>query len=140
MFQIARGSRATLSECTFFFKKRTSPKRLFQDKTTSRTHDKKKPDRAISKFFLIKNPGTCSRTFQRRIRAISRQDPPAPCTKQQEARGLHPKGSTFFFKKVHTTRRSHKVLHGFAQESTQTTLVPARQDLKEQDEASRAQP
>ena len=32
------------------------------------------------------------------------------------------------------------MLHGFAQESTRTTLVPTRQDLKEQDEASRAQP
>ena len=70
LFQIARGSGATLSECTFSSKKRTSPRRLLQDKTTSRTHDKKKPDRAISEFFFIKNPGTCSGTFQRRIRAI----------------------------------------------------------------------
>ena len=45
-----------------------------------------------------------------------------------------------FFKKVHTTQRSHEALHGFNQESTQTTLVPAEQDLKEQDEASRALP
>ena len=56
LFQIARGSGATLSECTFSLKKRTSPRRLLQDKTTSRNHDKKKPDRAISEFFLIKNP------------------------------------------------------------------------------------
>ena len=66
----------------FSSKKRTSPRRLLQDKTTSRTHDKKKPNRAISEFFFIKNPSTCSGTFQRRIRAISRQDPPARCTKQ----------------------------------------------------------
>ena len=65
----------------FLWKKRTSPRRLLQDKTTSRNHDKKKPDRAISEFFLIKNPSTCSGTFQWRIKAISRQDPPTPCTK-----------------------------------------------------------
>ena len=45
-----------------------------------------------------------------------------------------------FSKKVHTTRRSHEALHGFAQESTRTTLVPTQRDLKEQDEASRTQP
>ena len=38
-------------------------------------------DRAISKFFLIKNPGICSRALRRRIRAILRQNPPAPCSK-----------------------------------------------------------
>ena len=65
----------------FLWKKRTSLRRLLQDKTTSRSHDKKKPDRAISEFFLIKNLGTCSGTFQWRIRAISRQDPPVPCSK-----------------------------------------------------------
>ena len=32
----------------------------------------------------------------------SGKDPQAPCAKQQEAQGLHPNGSTFFFKKVHT--------------------------------------
>ena len=48
----------------FLQKKCTSPRRLLQDKTTSRNHDKKKPDRAISEFFLIKNPGTHSVTFQ----------------------------------------------------------------------------
>jgi hypothetical protein len=38
LFQIARGSGATLSECTFSSKKCTSLKRLLQDKTTSRLH------------------------------------------------------------------------------------------------------
>ena len=55
--------------------------------------------------------------LQRRNRAVSRQDPPVPYSKQQKARGLHPNGSTFFFKKVHTTRRSHEALHGFAQKA-----------------------
>ena len=45
-----------------------------------------------------------------------------------------------FLQKEQTTRRSQEALHDFAQESTQTTLVPTRQDLKEQDEASRTQP
>ena len=102
--------------------------------------DKKNLDMAKSELFSIKNPGICSGTLQRRIRTILRKESQAPCAKQQEARGLHPNGSTFFIKKVHTTRRSHEALHGFAQESTRTTLVPTRRDLKEQDEASRTQP
>jgi hypothetical protein len=36
LFQTARGSGATLSECTFSIKKRTSIKEFFQEKTTSR--------------------------------------------------------------------------------------------------------
>ena len=46
----------------------------------------------------------------------------------------------FSSKKRTSLRRSQEALHGFAQESTQTTLVPTRQDLKEQDKASRTQP
>ena len=65
----------------FLRKKRTSPRRLLQDKTTSRNHDKKKPDRAISEFFFIKNPGVYSGILRWRIGAISRQDPLAPCSK-----------------------------------------------------------
>jgi len=98
LFQIARGSGATLSECTFFKKAHVTRK------------------------------------------TSSRQDPPAPCSKQQEARGLHPWMYVFFLQKAHTTRRSQEALHGFTQESTRTTLVPTWQDLKKQDEASRAQP
>ena len=89
---------------------------------------------------FLKNPGICSGALRRRIKAISREDPLVPCAKQQEAQGLHPNGSTFFFKKVQTTRRFHKALHGFAQESTRMTLVSTWQDMKEQDEASRTQP
>ena len=54
--------------------------------------------------------------------------------------GATPRWMYFFFKKAHTTQRSQEALHGFTQESTRTTLDPAQQDLKEQDEASRAQP
>jgi hypothetical protein len=42
-----------------------------------------------------------------------------------------------FFQKVHTIRRSQEALHGFSQESTQTKLVSTRQDLEEQEEASK---
>ena len=56
LFQIARGSGATLSECTFFFEKAHVTKKTSSRQTTSRPHDKKNPDRAISEFFLIKNP------------------------------------------------------------------------------------
>jgi hypothetical protein len=51
---------ATLSECTFFFKKAHVTKKTSSRQTTSRPHDKKNPDRAISEFFLINNPGICS--------------------------------------------------------------------------------
>ena len=63
MFQIARGSGATLNECTFFFKKAHVTKKTSLRKTTSRPHDKKNSDRSISEFFLIKNPGICSEPF-----------------------------------------------------------------------------
>ena len=46
----------------------------------------------------------------------------------------------FSLKKRTSLRRSQEALHGFAQKSTQTTLVPTQQDLKEQDEAPRTQP
>ena len=50
LFQIARGSGATLSECTFFFKKAHITKKTYSRHTTSRPHD-------MSEFFFIKNPG-----------------------------------------------------------------------------------
>jgi hypothetical protein len=41
LFQIARGSGATQSECPFSLKKSMSLKRLLQDRTTSRLHIKR---------------------------------------------------------------------------------------------------
>ena len=113
LFQIARGSRATLSECTFSFKKAHVTQNTSSRQTTSRPQDKKNPDIAISELFLTKRTRTqlnqssfqqgSRGTFQCLIRKISRKDPQAPCAKQQEARELHPNGSSFFFKKVHTS-------------------------------------
>ena len=97
--KIARGLGATLSECTFSFKKAHITQKTSSRQTTSRPHDKKNLDIAISELFSTKNPGICSGALRRRIRAISRKDPQAPCAKQQEARGLHPNRGTFFFKK-----------------------------------------
>ena len=51
---------ATLSECTFFFEKAHVTNKTSSRQTTSRPQDKKNPDRAISEFFFIKNPGICS--------------------------------------------------------------------------------
>ena len=70
----------------FFLQKAHITQKTSSKQTTSRPHNKK-------------NPIICSGAFRRRIRAISSKDPQAPCTKQQEAQGLHPNGSTFFFKK-----------------------------------------
>ena len=81
LFQIARGSGATLSECTFSFKKTHITKKTSSRHATSRPHDKKNPDIAISELFSTKNPGICSGALRVRIRAISRKDPLAPCAK-----------------------------------------------------------
>jgi hypothetical protein len=69
---------------------------------------------------------------------ISKIDPPAFYAKQQEARGLY--SVSALSRKVHTTRRSQEALHGFSQESTRTMFVSTRQDLEEQEEASKVQP
>jgi hypothetical protein len=49
-------------------------------------------------------------------------------------------GSATYTQWVHffnTTRRSQEALYGFSKESTRTTLVSTRQDLEEQEEASK---
>ena len=53
--------------------------------------------------------------------------------------GATPNGCTCFGK-VHTTRRYQEALYGFTRETTQTMLVSTRQDLEEQEEASKVQP
>ena len=58
----------------------------------------KEPGSIYIRVLFDKEPGYMLGALRRRIRAISRQDPPAPCSKQQEARGLHD-GSTFSSKK-----------------------------------------
>jgi hypothetical protein len=64
-----------------------------------------------------------------------RQDPLTLCSKQQEARGLHSMSALSW--KVHTTRRFQEALHVYSQESTWMKLVSTRQDLEEQEEASK---
>ena len=66
LFQIAKGSGATLSECTFLFEKAHVTKKTSSRQITSRPHDKNNLDLAISELFLIKNPGICSGTLKRR--------------------------------------------------------------------------
>ena len=104
LFQIARDSGATLSECTFFFEKAHVTKKTSRQ-TTSRPHDKKNPDRAISEFFLIKNPSICSGALRRRIRAIFKTRPSSSLFQIARGLGATPRWEYFFFKKkVHTTR------------------------------------
>ena len=137
MFQIARGSGATLSECTFFFKKAHVTKKTFSKQTTSRPHDKKNPDRAISE---IKNPVYAREPFNKESEQFQDEILQLLVPNSKRLGGYTQIEVLFFFKKAHTTRRSQETLHGFTQESTRATLVPARQDLEEQDKASRAQP
>ena len=133
LFQIARGSGATLSECTFSFKKAHVTRKTSSRQTTSRIHDKKNLERSTSEFFLIKNSTKNQSNFKTR--------PSSSLFQTARGSGATPRWEYFFFKKkVHTTRRSHEALHSFTQESTRTMLVSPWQDLKEQDEASRTQP
>ena len=57
LFQIARGSGATLSECPFF-KKAHVTQETSSRQTTSRSQAKKNPDIAISELFLTKRTRT----------------------------------------------------------------------------------
>ena len=140
LFQIARGSRATLSECTFPSKKHTSLRRVLQDKNHFKASRQKEARPSYIRVLFDKEPGYMLRNLSMKDLSDFKTRPSSSLYQIARGSGATPKGSTFFFKKVHTTRKSHRALHGFAQESTRTTLVSTRQDLKEQDEASRAQP
>ena len=140
LFQIARGSEATLSECTFFFEKNARHQGDFFKTDHFKTSRQKEPEQNYIRVLFDKEPGYMLGSPSTKNRNNFKTRPSRSLYQIARGLGPHPKGSTFFFKKVHTTRRSHKALHGFAQESTRMTLVPARQDLKEQDKASRTQP
>jgi len=117
----------------FSLKKVHVTKKISSRQATSRTHVKKNPDQAISEFFLIKK-------FWTRNQNNFKTRPSSFLFKIARGSGATLRRMYFFFKKAHTNQRSQEALHGFARESTRTTLVPAQQDLKEQDEDSRAQP
>ena len=57
MFQIARGSGATLSECTFFSKKAHTTQNASSRQTVSGSQDKKNPNTAKSEPFFNKEVG-----------------------------------------------------------------------------------
>ena len=67
-------------------KKRTSSRQI-----TSRPHDKKNQDLAISELFLIKNPGICSGTLKRR--------PSSSLFQKARGSGAAPKWEYFFLQK-----------------------------------------
>ena len=67
-------------------KKHTSSRQI-----TSRPHDKKNPDLAISELFLIKNPGICSGTLKRR--------PSSSLCQKARGSGATPKWEYFFLQK-----------------------------------------
>ena len=60
LFQIARGSGATLSECTFFFKKRARHQEDFFKIDHFKTSRQKEPGPSYIRVLLIKNLGICS--------------------------------------------------------------------------------
>ena len=139
LFQIARGSGATVSECTFFLQKSAHHSECFFKTDGVRATRQKEPEHSIRALFNkeVGEPfNEESGRFQEKTLKLL-----VPNSKRLG--GYIQMGVLFSpkkYKKVHTTQRSHKALHGFAQESTRTTLVPAQRDLKEQDEASRTQP
>ena len=91
MFQIARGSEATLNECTFYSEKAHITKKTSSRQITSRPHDKKNLDLAISELFLIKNPGICLGTLKRR--------PSSSLCQKARGSGATPKLEYFFLQK-----------------------------------------
>ena len=131
LFQIARGSGATLSECTFSSKKRTSPKD-FLNVDHFKTLRQKEPGTSHIRVLFDKTSTNNQSNFKTRSSSSLFQI--------ARGSGATPRWEYFFLQKARTTRRSQEALHGFTEESTRTTLVPTRQDLKEQDKASRAQP
>ena len=112
MFQIARGSGATLSECTFSSKKCTSPKD-FLNADHFKTLRQKEPGTSHIRVLFDKTSTNNQNNFKTR----------SSSSLFQIARGS---GATtrwmyFFFKKALTTRRSQEALQGFTPESTRMT-------------------
>ena len=75
----------------FFLQKTHVTKKTSPRQTTSRPHDKKNPDLAISELFLIKNPGICSGTLKRR--------PSSSLCQKARGSGATPKWEYFFLQK-----------------------------------------
>ena len=124
------------SVSALFSPKKRTPLRMFlQRQTASGPQDKKNPNTA-SELFSTRKSGSLSTKDQE---GFKKRSSSSLC---QTARGsgATSKWEYFFLQKGAHHAKISQALHGFAQESTRTTLVPARQDLKEQDEASRAQP
>ena len=113
MFQIARGSGATLSECTFSPKKRTSPKD-FLNADHFKTLRQKEPGTSHIRVLFDKTSANNQSNFKKR----------SSSSLFQIARGS---GATtrwlyFFLHKTLTTRRSQEALQGFTPESTRITF------------------
>ena len=100
----------------------------------------KKPGPSYIRVIFDKQPGYMLGSLSTKNQNNFKTRPSSSLFQIARGSGATPRWMYFFFKKAHTTRRSQEALHGFTQESTRATLVPARQDLKEQDEASSAQP
>ena len=126
LFQIARGSGATLSECTFFSKKAHTTQNASLRQTASGPQDKKNPNTAKSEPLFNKE---VREPFDEELGRLQEETLKLLVPNSKRLRGYIHMG-VLFFKKVHTTQRSHEALHGFNHESTRTTLVPAQQDLK----------
>ena len=131
LFQIARGSGATLSECTFSSKKRTSPKD-FLNADHFKTLRQKEPGTSHIRVLFDKTSTNKQSNFKTRSSSYLFQI--------ARGSGATTRWTYFFFKKALTTRRSQEALQGFTPESTRMTFVTTHQDLKEQSETFRAQP
>ena len=140
LFQIARGSGATLSECTFFFKKAHVTKKDFFKTDHFKASRQKEARPSYIRVLFYKEPGYTRLLFDEGSEQLQDMTLQLLVPNSKRLGGYTQLDALFSSKKARTTRRSQKALHGFTQESTQMTLVSTRQDLKEQDEASRTQP
>ena len=102
MFQIARGSGATLSERTFFFEKAHVTKKTSPRQTTSRLQDKKNPNRAISEFLFEKEPGYMLGRPSTKNQSNFKTRPSSSLFQIARDSGATPRWEHFFFKKKYT--------------------------------------
>ena len=123
----------------FSSKKRTSQKDFFKT-DHFKVSRQKEPGPSYIRVLFDKKPGYMLGSPSTKNQNNFKVRPSSSLFQIARGSGATPIWVYFFFKKTHTTRRSQEALHGFTQESTRATLVPARQDLEEQDKAYRAQP
>ena len=140
MFQIARGSGATLSECTFFFKKNTHHSEDFFKTDHFKTTRQKEPRHGYIRALFDKEPGYMLRSPSTKNRSNFKTRPSSYLFQIARGTGATSSWMCFFLQKgTHHSKipRSATWFHS-RKHSDDTCSYLARPE--ETDEASRGQP